>query len=423
MVKAASFPIQQPQKARTKCIGINALLFGEVMLVACLQVMILSIYTINDKMINTQTPSFNAGPQSHRDAGVKKDESNALSSNITLVGISFSDDTISDAAVKYLLEAACEYQIQSYILLSKRIHKNLLEKKIYMLSQHLYMPLAKGGTVRQPACGQRIHVSEAPSETDLILATKERMEKTGENLNLVEGAPNNPLNKDRIATIKRIREHQREMLRDKVGLNVKDLKRNVIALFDLDMFDYPPILKVIDVSGKYMFSSLNENMVKEDNIDAICSNGIQRSRWWDQFPRKVYYDVFATILLPNTWPVLESKRTVPRGLLEGENITMSKISQPGLLDHFLTEGFQKSKDSYKPVPVRSCFGGLTLYRADLWLHPTCRYDLYNKSLDVYRGKEEQQTCEHVVFHECLRQQREDFSIAVQPDMMTLWHLM
>lgn len=427
MSNAPAFPMRQPQKGPTKCIGINVLLFGAVMLVACLQLSILSTYSvrvehhpINDKMIITHN-AFNVDRQSLRGTDVTKNENSVSSSNITFVGISYSDDTISDAAIKYLLNAACEYQLQSYILLSKRVQKNLLEKKIYMLSQHLYMPLVKGGRVRQPACGQLIHINESPPEDELILATKKRMAKTGEDQNLVEGAPNNPLNMNRIATIKRIREHQREIIRDNVDLNVIDPKRNVIAVLDLDMFDYPPILKVIDVSQKHMLASSNaaDNFI----VDAMCSNGIQRSRWWDQFPRRVYYDVFATILLPNTWPVLESKRAVPRGLLEGEDVTMSKMSQPGLLDYFLTEGYKKNKDIFEPVPVRSCFGGFALYRSDLWLHPICRYDLYNKSFDVYRGKEEQQTCEHVVFHECLRQQREGFRIAVQPDMTTLWHLM
>lgn len=96
---------------------------------------------------------------------------------------------------------------------------------------------------------------------------------------------------------------------------------------------------------------------------------------------------------------------------------------------------------YQPVPVRSCFNGLTLYRADVWLQPQCRYDSYHKDDDAYLSKRYHHACEHIVFHECLRRvmmmmmtKMDDeggsggsnssgvgFNIAVQPDLTTLWH--
>lgn len=342
--------------------------------------------------------------------------------NITLVGISYSDDTVSDAAIQYLMEAACEYLIPSHILLSERTHKTSLEHQIYLLGQHRYMRLAKGGTVRQPKCTNLIHISTAPSQQQLVAETLTRMQSTGEiNELLSEDAPNNPLDfENRIARIKRVREYQRQMIRDNVSFKQSNVKQSIIAMIDLDMFDYPPISKVIEVAEKYILASPTS---ARETYDAICANGVQRSRWKESFPHRGYYDSFATVLLPNTWPVGEEKRTVPRGLLKGENVTLSKLSVRGLLDYFLKEGSKGSKSNYNPVPVRSCFGGLTLYRADAWLSSHCRYDLYNKSVDVYRGKEEHQTCEHVVLHECLREKYSDFTIALQPDMTTLWHLL
>ena len=94
---------------------------------------------------------------------------------------------------------------------------------------------------------------------------------------------------------------------------------------------------------------------------------------------------------------------------------------------------EEEVQQYQPVPVRSCFNGLTLYRADVWLEPKCRYDSYHKDDDAYLSKRYQHACEHIVFHECLRRvllekegggsssSGEGLNIAVQPDMTTLWH--
>ena len=353
--------------------------------------------------------------------------------DMTLVGISYSDESISEAAIRYLIQAACDHRMESYIFYStkSKTHKQYsLGNKIYMMVQHLYMPLGKGGTVNQPNCSNLIHVRQAPSDEELIYETRSRLNETGELENLLRGGhpPNNPLDPgNRIAKIKRVREHQRQMIRSQNRKSTTNMHHgtghSVIAVLDLDMFDYPPLSKVIQVSQKYMLPSADQIDQYNHMFDVICSNGLQRSRYGETRPHRNYYDTFATILLPNTWPVLESTRTIPRGQLPGEDIAMSKMSQQSLLNYFLNEGSKKNKESYEPVPVRSCFGGFTLYRANVWLSPNCRYDLYNEHYDVYRGQKEHQTCEHVVFHECLRQKHDNFAIAVQPDMVTLWHLM
>jgi hypothetical protein len=412
-------PLRQPPKTRSKSVSLNVL-FAAVILVACLQVAFLSIYSIRaepNASFNNQLNTYPQGTTPHQQKihpTGKKTRSSGPNSNITLVGASYSDDTMSDAAIKYLLVAACEFNIESHILLSKRIEKTSLDKRIYIYAQHFYMPLAKALAVRQPDCTDLIHIDQSPNQMELLHMTMTRMQTTGEITQLVsDSAPNNPLDpENRIAKIKRVREYQRQMIRDR---KIHDLSQSVIVMLDLDMFDYPPLSKVMDVAENYILSTPSKEIGVRTTFDAICSNGLQRSRWWQTYPRRNYYDIFATILLPNTWPVLEEKRTLPHGLLKGENVTMAKLSQQELLDWFLSEGSKHNKDIYEPVPVRSCFGGLALYQADAWLHPTCRYDLYNKSLDVYRGKLEHQTC--------LRQNYSDFRIAVQPDLLTLWHLM
>ncbi|KAL3792300.1 hypothetical protein HJC23_006212 [Cyclotella cryptica] len=353
--------------------------------------------------------------------------------NITFVGISYSDTSLSEAAIEFLLEAACRYNMESYIVLSERDAKFSLDQKIYMLAQHWYLPLGQGGSLRQPQCANLIHISQTPGHREMLNLTMSRMIKTGE-MNLLptrtrNEAPNNPLDpNNRIAKIKRVREYQRQMLRDITNKQSRIfLKRNdstvpVIAVLDLDMFAYPRVIQIIQTSETHMIPSDNHGPKNGEKFHAICANGLQRSRYWENRPHRNYYDTFSTVLLPNTWLHLESKRMIPRGGLEGENITLAKMSQQEALNWFLSEGTKNHKGTYEPVPVRSCFGGLALYRADVWLHDDCRYDLYNKDLDVYRGKQEQHTCEHIVLHECLRQQI-SLRIAVQPDLLTLWHLM
>ena len=102
----------------------------------------------------------------------------------------------------------------------------------------------------------------------------------------------------------------------------------------------------------------------------------------------------------------------------------------GRIHHDTTHQHKHSSATYnyKPVPVRSCFNGLTIYRTDVYLNNMeCRYDSYNENDAEYVSNHYKHACEHVVFLECLRRQmikrsnNEDFSIAVLPDMKTLWH--
>jgi len=120
--------------------------------------------------------------------------------------------------------------------------------------------------------------------------------------------------------------------------------------------------------------------------------------------------------------------------LEGENATLGKMSQTQTLQWFLKKG--KESDGHYGgmeagegiVPVRSCFNGFTLYRADVYFDPRCRYDLYNQKDALYMSRSELHTCEHIVFNECLgrvlaeKSVDGNFRIAVKPDLLTLWHL-
>jgi len=102
--------------------------------------------------------------------------------------------------------------------------------------------------------------------------------------------------------------------------------------------------------------------------------------------------------------------------------------EQGRIKDDTTQQHSSATYNYKPVPVRSCFNGLTIYRTDVYLNDMeCRYDSYNKEDTEFASNHYKHACEHVVIHECLRRQmkesssNEEFSIAVLPDMKTLWH--
>jgi len=359
--------------------------------------------------------------------------------NITLVGISYSDNTLSDAAIQFLLEAACSHHIKSYILLGERDKKQSLNKMVTALSHHWYLPLPSAdlSTVPHPECTKLIHIDQSPRQTELLNMTLTSIaNNVGEELAVLlktssnSVIPNNPLDpENRIARIKRAREYQRQALGVSLG-SYNSLDESVIALVDLDMFSYPSLQEVITTAQQYIPSGRNYATNNDAKYHAVCANGLQVSRSKVSRPKRAYYDTFSTILLPNAWLHQEADRVIPRGELEGENATMAKMNQRQILDWILAEGRRRDgqideQQSFDPVLVRSCFNGLTLYRADFWFHPSCRYDMYYESDANYRSKGEQQTCEHIVFHECLRREvhkNDGFRIAVQPDLLTLWHL-
>jgi hypothetical protein len=344
-------------------------------------------------------------------------EEAALQQSNIFVGISYSDKTVSDAAINFLLEAACLHNMESYILLGRRDPRNSLNRKISLFSQHKYMPPSTREVTEQLKCTHLIHIILAPKTSELIRQTTARLIEDGVNVTSLQSSqriPNNPLDREnRIANIKRAREHQRQVLRDVFNDKEYDLEQSIIAVLDLDMFAYPPLSQVLEASEKYIRQT-RESEKGNTTFHAICANGLQGVGHKNREPTRGYYDSFATILLPDLW--LHSKQ--------------ARMNQTEILEWVFENGIdsQDSEQPYYPVPVRSCFGGFTLYRADVWLSSNCRYDSYNKKAisSEFIGHKEHHTCEHVVLHECLRREfinRADsaFSIAVQPDLMTLWH--
>jgi len=122
-------------------------------------------------------------PKASHGLYLNHDRNNSTSA-FTFVGISHSDNTTSDTAINYLVDAACHYGIHSYILLlGERDADMTLDKKIAALPHH-YSDEASKRTAADtkveqhvtddgkkkkksddhPKCMQSIHVSTSPGE-------------------------------------------------------------------------------------------------------------------------------------------------------------------------------------------------------------------------------------------------------------------
>ena len=215
-----------------------------------------------------------------------------------------------------------------------------------------------------------------------------------------------PPSSNRVTRIAAIRDAQRQRIRQ-LSHNM-----DVVIVADLDLRRLPPVSQVVQ-QGPHLL-----------NVDAVCAAGItlaSRDELW-------YYDTFATVLLPDTFVHPLSRRLVPRHY-PGENTSLVRSNYQhgsftqGDLMRYLQQQQQQHDGSV--VPVRSCFGGLAVYRAAVWLEPACQYTLppnHALLLQRYASHIDGVPCEHVAFHACLQDTPglRPARIAINPSMLTLW---
>lgn len=189
--------------------------------------------------------------------------------------------------------------------------------------------------------------------------------------------------------------------------------------------------------------STSENIIKNVNRilqipsrfpqDVICANGmtLHAPKVNGDTPLRLYYDTFATVFLPDTFSFPLRDRYFGKSY-PGEDLNMirsedwrGKVSQMFFHQWFIQQGYASESGI---VRVRSCFGGIGIYRANVYFEEKCQYALredINKlksnhsSIMRYANKEER-PCEHVVFHECLRNHVDNFDIGVDPRMISFW---
>lgn len=228
---------------------------------------------------------------------------------------------------------------------------------------------------------------------------------------------NSAIQKNRIDQIANVRDYQRELLRTKYDADFIHADDSVVILVDLDLYSLPPI--------DTLLQELHSMQAKESNFEVICAAGIMYRPFG-------YYDIFATVLLDGTF-VYPIRGRLEQQLHEGEDYSLVRsndvygnFTQWDLLEYFEKESARLEGNA---VPVRSCFGGLTMYRARVWFQDKCQYTANgtNKNttlthLQRFATETSERPCEHVVLHQCLLQANSSsVRLGVQPRLKTEWN--
>lgn len=184
--------------------------------------------------------------------------------------------------------------------------------------------------------------------------------------------------------------------------SVLDIAKAFIIVIDLDLESIPPMKKI------------REEIIslRESREHVACSLGEMGAPFG-------YYDIFATILLPSTflYPIQErelsySHTDEERSIIRS-NSAYGYFQQGDINEMILKKSFNGS------FPVRSCFGGLAIYKGSAFGEKSCVYNAYQADLRRYAVRNAG-VCEHVVFHECLRKFIPDFRISIRTEMKTEW---
>jgi hypothetical protein len=262
-------------------------------------------------------------------------------------------------------------------------------------------------------------------------------------------------NTNRIDKISALRDIQRSMLHNIVTGNMqrqvssftKSTLEGIIIIADLDLYKIPDAAQIM----KQIYFLQDPNYP----FDAICTAGItmnigglsrtnMRSSAFS-IDEPWYYDTFATVFLPDTFSHPLKRRLIPY-MYKGENPKLIRsnnqygnFTQVDIFEYFV------NANQGEPVAVKSCFGGMAIYRANAYFDKQCEYRLGNATRHFfqdytekqqqkyfeqglhqgnifrYANNKEQRPCEHVVFHDCLnRVNGRDFRIALNPSLKTYW---
>eukprot|EP00041_Stephanoeca_diplocostata_P031977 m.1010871 g.1010871 ORF g.1010871 m.1010871 type:complete len:436 (-) comp24061_c0_seq23:2748-4055(-) len=238
----------------------------------------------------------------------------------------------------------------------------------------------------------------------------------------------------RVGKIAKLRDVLRNIAFERYFSNSSaSFRPSVVAAVDFDMMEMPVLPAILE--GIDHVSGLREKEAPEHkltSVDALCANG----RDGTNVLRRFYYDIFATILLPNTFVFPLDKRKYPKLFPNEDETRIVHTPRHGedVYKLFTREDLSVLFNGGASVyPVRSCFGGITLYKPEVYFSPQCQYTIepkvgrvgeseYNPG-DRYSCAADDSTeaaaCEHVIFHECLRKER-GLNIAIGRDLVALW---
>jgi hypothetical protein len=222
------------------------------------------------------------------------------------------------------------------------------------------------------------------------------------------------LPENRVERIAAIRDAQRQRVRqlwyDQSSNHLLD--DAIIVVADLDLFRLPSTAGILEQAA---------SLIKADSaVDVVCAAGVTmaaRAELW-------YYDTYATVLLPDTYVHPLKRRLVPEFQADEDPRLVRSDNQHGSFTQGdLMQYLQKQAVATGTTRVRSCFGGLAIYRASTWFTDSCSYSTADPSaLARYASRQDGRPCEHVVFHSCLQDSPliPKARVAINPSLLALW---
>ena len=165
-----------------------------------------------------------------------------------------------------------------------------------------------------------------------------------------------------------------------------NLERDVRGLVVMVDFD----IGLPTTSLPFLLAAVNK--IRSGLWDVICANGQHKNS-------RFYYDGTATILRDGTfaYPSIWQMHRQPR-----ERTTLASTTH-----HF--------NHTRRLIDVRSCFGGLAIYRS----LKSCSYSHHTYTNYTRYAYANKRVCEHIPFHHCLTIQHD--RIAVHNRLITLWN--
>eukprot|EP00977_Amphora_coffeiformis_P007594 scaffold1667_cov173-Amphora_coffeaeformis.AAC.22 len=297
------------------------------------------------------------------------------------VGIVRDAKEIQESTWDALAHAACSFDVQIHITVAKNAE--------YAMDQ----------LVRQ-----RIAVMEMKSMESCASVYIEGEHELG-----ITSLPSNRI--ERIAIVRDVqRQRVRQLWQENRPVNAK-FKKDIVIVADFDLFRLPQTTGVLTQA---------EYIAENDDLDVVCAAGVtmaSRNELW-------YYDTFATILLPDTY-VHPLKRRLVKDNYPGEdpNLVRSDNQNGSFTQGDIMRYFQQQAAARGTARVRSCFGGLAIYRATTWFEEACSYILDDpKSLERYASAADGRPCEHIAFHTCLQDTDTipKAKVAINPSLLALW---
>ena len=340
---------------------------------------------------------------------------------VWLAGIILDPANIADDVFDSIIQLNCDNKINVHVVTAAT------ESSLYAANAR-YQKL----TYNNSSCGQFIVTAQPPHISSLSL---------------------------RVDKIAAARDYQRDELQNLFYNNNNDNNNahnttGLVILTDFDLASFPNVDQVIRQVKIMMYRQNNKSSISKQHYNIVCATGIMHRPYG-------YYDTFATVLLPDTF-VYPIRGRLTRTFNEKEDYSSlirsddvyGTVTQFDLLDFFETKSRLRddhpplpgNRDPFEdvhsddffnqfvqPVPVKSCFGGFTIYNAATYFNPKCNYSapyqrLYdgkqNMTLEMkkYSSLRSQRPCEHVMFHNCLQRANKGKALAaVNPRLRSEWN--